>query len=262
MLIIRSNVYRQRGISIVELMVGITVGLLVVTAAVAAFVGNLRGSSETLKQIRLGEELNAAMAFVENDIRRAGYWGTTRKEAANPFTAAATDISISGECILYAYDAVYSAGTNFGLADEADFFGFKRVVDNGVGVLQMRNGDDTLNNSDCATGTWVPITDRNVVNITALSFSYEGSYCLDTTIPPSVTAPFINPLQSASGDTTAPCPVVATGAVATDFAAVKHLLTESRVIVISITGQHAADPNVRKTMRTTVSVRNDRIVQL
>ena len=76
---------REQGISIIELMVGIAVGLIVVSAAIAAFVGNLRGSSDNLRQVRLGEELNAAMAFMTNDIRRAGYWGAAKSGMANPF---------------------------------------------------------------------------------------------------------------------------------------------------------------------------------
>ena len=138
-----------------------------------------------------------------------------------------------------------------------DFFGFK--LDNGSGILQMRNASTTAhNNSSCSASgdTWAELTDPKAVFVDTLTFAYEGSNCLDTSMTSGT-----NTAVSAANDTSPPCPSTSSG-TGTAFANAGHLLVESRVIRITLTGHHAADPTVTKTLTSTVAVRNDRMVQL
>ena len=56
----------QRGISIVELMVGLTVGLIVVTGAMALFVTNTVNSRRMLTETRLNQARAAFAAGMED----------------------------------------------------------------------------------------------------------------------------------------------------------------------------------------------------
>lgn len=237
-------------------MVGIAVGLIVVAAATAFFLTNLRGSSNNIRQTRLNEDLSAAMDLMANDIRRAGYWGSAVSGTSNPFTAPTTDINIhlGGACILYSYDAVYlpsqttggaATAVVYGAVNDQDFFGFKL---NG-GVLQMRNGAsaalDNAGDTTCTSGTWSDLTDSKNIVIDTLSYSFAGSKCLNTSVTPATTQ------TSTAGATTPPC---------TGYGSTGNILAESRVISMTLTGHHAQDVTLTKTLTSTVNVRNDRIV--
>ncbi len=66
---------QARGFTLVELMVAITIGLVVLSAALTFFSGNLRANSTTLELSRLNQELQTVMTMIARDIRRAGYRG-------------------------------------------------------------------------------------------------------------------------------------------------------------------------------------------
>jgi len=62
---------RQRGFSLIEMMVAITVGLIVAAAAVALIVSIDQANSETIQSARLTGELRALATVVTDDIMRA-----------------------------------------------------------------------------------------------------------------------------------------------------------------------------------------------
>lgn len=65
----------QRGLSLVELMVGIALGLFLVAGASTLFVSHLTSSRSLLVEARLNQDLRAAADLITRDLRRAGYWG-------------------------------------------------------------------------------------------------------------------------------------------------------------------------------------------
>ncbi len=65
---------RQRGTTLTGLMVGMAVGILVLTAALNAYLMISEGARDNLLQARLNQELRAALGLMQLDIRRAGYW--------------------------------------------------------------------------------------------------------------------------------------------------------------------------------------------
>ena len=68
-----TRVAGQRGLSIVELMVGIAVGMFLVAGAVTMFVGNLTSSRQLLVEARVNQDLRATVDLISRDLRRAGY---------------------------------------------------------------------------------------------------------------------------------------------------------------------------------------------
>ncbi|MGY4828147.1 PilW family protein [Sphaerotilaceae bacterium SBD11-9] len=63
---------RERGLSIVELMVGLAVGLTVIAAALLALTHHLRENRGLLIEARLMQDLRTATDLIARDLRRAG----------------------------------------------------------------------------------------------------------------------------------------------------------------------------------------------
>jgi prepilin-type N-terminal cleavage/methylation domain-containing protein len=64
---------RQRGFSLVELMVALTAGLIVSGAAIAFLMSSFRSNGEYVISTRLTQELRNTLDLATRDLRRAGY---------------------------------------------------------------------------------------------------------------------------------------------------------------------------------------------
>lgn len=71
---------KQKGFSIIELMVGLVLGLVVLVGAGGLFSTTLASNSSTVKQQRFDQTVQVLLDLMSSDIRRAGY--------ANHFTLA------------------------------------------------------------------------------------------------------------------------------------------------------------------------------
>lgn len=269
--------HRQGGFTIAELMIGVTVGMLVMTAAASAYFTTVRSGAENLREVKLSQELRTIMDIMVSDVRRAGYWANlvagnpdfpldnvptlvdpavgTQVDGDNPFTVDATvaaaaginptDVTLldGGECLLYAYDATYRPGNTFAV-DATDYFGFRLNGSN----LQMRNSGATT--GDCDDGAWETVNDTNNIVIDTLTFSTEGSQCLNTSVTGGAQ------WMAAAGATTPACDPATVGYTA----ATGDLLTETRQITITLQGHHANDANAQVAFVEQVKLRNNRIV--
>jgi len=65
----------QRGLSLVELLVGATIGLFIAGGALSLFALNVSSSRQLLAEARLNQDLRSAVDLMTRDLRRAGYWG-------------------------------------------------------------------------------------------------------------------------------------------------------------------------------------------
>jgi len=95
---------RDRGFTLIEMMVALALGLVVMTAVLALVLSIIRSNRQTLQATRLNQELRATLAVVASDMRRARGVGdpltTALAVGGNPFGA----MSANGNCIMYAYD--------------------------------------------------------------------------------------------------------------------------------------------------------------
>ena len=66
----------QKGASLVELMVALVLGLLIIAALVALFMGTSRNNRQMATANSLIENGRFAIQLLENDLVHAGYWGT------------------------------------------------------------------------------------------------------------------------------------------------------------------------------------------
>ncbi|NIO41961.1 MAG: hypothetical protein GTO41_18410, partial [Burkholderiales bacterium] len=101
----------------------------------------------------------------------------------NPFIDAAngTDVLVNGDCIQYAYDVPPYTAAGVPIVDVAvdnnERFGFRRVVNSGVGLVQMHTGGNI--NCTNGTGTWTKVSSDNVVDVTQLTFAQTNYRCVN-----------------------------------------------------------------------------------
>lgn len=216
--------HKQRGSSLVELMIAMLASLVVLVGMITVTVTSLQSSRENLQIMRLDQELRAAMNMMINDIQRAGYWRDAQNDLqqntnTNPFMAAGTDLSIpNASCILLTYDSNNDGALpaiNTGTDDER--YGFRLSG----GAIQSRTVSAPFSCA-AAANTWENLTDTNVVNIASLHF---------TTVP-------------AAG-----YQVINMGGTAT--------LTV-REVQISMTGNLVGDAAISRTLVESVRVQNDK----
>lgn len=263
-----SRYKRQRGLTMVEMLVGLTVGVIVLGGAITVYASSVQSSNETLRGSRLNQEIAGLILVIANDVRRAGYWeaGAGAALQLNPFSQPnATALAVvddmtnnaaqaatgQGSCITYAYDATYLAGNTAGVLENTDLFGFR--LNNGV--VQMRqvgvvDGTACVGGSclSCTNGTWANVTDPDLIEVTALNFDLSDSTCLNAVEPNLVD-------DDADGvvddDDEADCYVTVPAAGSGD------VTSESRQIRVTVTARLAGDPSTGASASQTIRVRND-----
>jgi type IV pilus assembly protein PilW len=212
-----------RGLSIVELMVGVAVGLFVVAGASFVAVNQLGDNRRLSLETQIQQDLRAVADLVSRDLRRGGYWGQAQSGvwydggpavATNPYSATEPGIV---EPPVQEVDFSYSrdAAEN-GAVDANEQFGFKLDGDH---VIKARFGD-----------VWQPLTDPNVLKVTAF----------DVTLALSTVR--LACFKECAGGGTACWPE-----------------QDVRRFTVNIVGQAAFDPNVKRSVSSSVRLRNDAV---
>lgn len=222
--------------SLIELMVAIVIGLIVVGGLTSLVVATISTNNDNMNMTRLTQELRNSMQLITRDLRRAGFSRDALLDVgtgamANPFiTVDYQDLDGDGfdddNCILYSFDGepAIASGSSVttgvdGTASASEQHGVRYDQDN-LAIDYIADSDNTL--STCGgTDDWVPMTDKNAVEITSLTFGDVGS----TGSFPTVT--------SSGGSVTV------------------------REIQVTISGQLKDDPDFNRTIQDTVRVRND-----
>ena len=176
---------RQKGLSLIELMVAMVLSIIVVGAIVALMSNSLGASKTTIQSTRLVQEMRDGMQIMTRDLRRAGF-DADAYDAINPGTNSFaynnfSDITITPdtnpdpdnqfECILFSVDR-----SNAGAPTAGDQTGFRVAQVNGVGVLQVKVNNAGACNDAADSANWPAITDVESVNITRLSFDDSESF--------------------------------------------------------------------------------------
>lgn len=208
---------RQRGLSLVELMVGIAVGMFIVAAATMLVSTQLTDNRRLLTETQIQQDLRAATDIVTRDLRRAGAVQLVDSHAAlaTPLAGGARNVYAPidptgagvGTQVQYSYSRT---------APETGPFGFR--VNNGA--LQTQLGGSG----------WQDLTDRTTLQITALT--------IERLPEPDVVLPCQR--ECVPGGGTACWPRL-----------------QVRRYRITITGQSVADERLVRTLRTEVRPRTD-----
>ena len=217
----------QRGLSLIELLVAMVVGLIVLAAAVSFLSRHLRESRAVQVELRLLQDLRSAIDLIGRDLRRAAYWG---QASAGVWQPGATTTPVNP----YAFVTIASQQVDFNFSrdnnennalDTNEQFGFRLRG----GVVEFMLGAANSGSN------WQALTDANTVAITSF------------TVTPSVQR------MSLEG-------MCATACSAADSAASvcppqQHL----RNLNIALTGRSVSDAKVVRNLESQVRLRNDAI---
>ena len=220
----RARQNAQRGLSIVELLVGVVIALFIAAAGAMLLASHLRENRALLLEARLMQDLRTAADLVTRDLRRAGHWGAavdgvwasgTGSVAANPYAAVAPATAASDAArFSYSRDAAEN-----GAVDSNEQFGFRLRT----GAIEIQLG----------AGNWQALTDAGTLTITQFD------------VAPSVRN------VSLAGFCSTPCP---------PGAAACPPQQQVRSLALVITGRLVADPAVVRSVRSAVRLRNDAVV--
>ncbi|MEO7337315.1 MAG: prepilin-type N-terminal cleavage/methylation domain-containing protein [Caldimonas sp.] len=212
-----------RGLTLVELMIGIAIGLVIAAAAISFLATSLHEQRRLLLESRLMQDLRTAADIVARDLRRAGYWGAaadsvrqfdTGSAPANPYLAIAPSSAASDSvAFLYSRDA-----NENGVVDANERFGFRLRA----GILEMQLG----------AGNWQALTDPGTLSVG--TFSIEPSV-QDVTLEQGC--------QSACPSASIDCPP----------------RVSVRSLAVLLTGNAVADPSLSRTVRSLIRLRNDAV---
>jgi type IV pilus assembly protein PilW len=212
---------RQRGLSLVELMVGLAVGLIVVAAAVLLVSTQLGDNRRLLLETQIQQDLRATADIIARELRRAGAW--TRAETGvwtpataptgpnrNPFSSV-TPSSGSADAVAFDYSRPGDAGGSYGFKLEG---GAIKTLLTGAG--------------------WQELTDKNVMTVVTFTVEADNSPLVRLPCPKTCPAP-------PPGQPVDYCwPTIGV-----------------RSFVVTITGRSVSDASVQRTIVSRVRLHND-----
>ena len=92
----------QRGVSLIELLIAMSAGLVVVGTGLAFLVGTVSAAGASLTRVRLHQDLHTVMEAVSRDLARAGEWSladeVAQASAMSTLLLSGTQGSISTRC--------------------------------------------------------------------------------------------------------------------------------------------------------------------
>lgn len=83
----------QQGLTLIELMIAVTAGLVVLLAAMSILTSTLSSNTSGLRYTRLNQDFRGVMNMITHDLARAGYWGMAAQIVD---TSSQTDLQFSG----------------------------------------------------------------------------------------------------------------------------------------------------------------------
>ena len=212
------------GLSIVELLVGIAIGLFILAGASLVASQQIGDNRLLMLETQVQQDLRATADMVVRDIRRAGFWGNAALQVwpaatgvvANPYPSLAASAVGPRTNYEYTYSSADASTAENGL-DDAERYGF--AWNSSAGTVEMRLG---------AAG-WQTLTDPAVLRVTKF----------DVTIVPSIIElPCSNPCAALLA-----CPPTQT----------------IRDVSVVIEGQAVHDEKVKRSIRSDVRLRNDEV---
>ena len=214
----------QRGLSLIELMIALVLGLFIVGSASTLLVSYLSEHRAALIDSRLMQDLRASTDLVTRDLRRAGYWGTpgaalwypgTPGVIANPYAAVAPATAAS-DAVSFRFSR---DSTENSLVDSNEQFGFRLHK----GVIEMLLG----------SGNWQAMTDSGTMVVQSFS------------VTPTV--------REIALDAVCDKPCLSGGNECMPR-------QQLRSLAISITAHAVPDASVVRSLRSDVRLRNDAVI--
>ena len=234
------------GMSIVELMVGVAIGLFILAGATLMVTGQLSGNRRLLADTQLQQDLRVAADIISRDLRRAAYTAAAY-QSVWPSSPAAGLINAYADMtpestgnpvqqLTYSSSKATNPGQENNQVDPDEISGFR--LNAAHQTLEMQLG----------SGNWQALSDPNAMLITRFDISVVRH---DQDVPcgadPSGTnciacpATYGRCAQGPIGLPPRPCPLRLT----------------TREVSFVLVGQSAIDPTVTRSLQWTVRPRND-----
>ncbi|MEL4178976.1 PilW family protein [Roseateles sp. PN1] len=227
--------FRQRGLSLIEMMVGITIGMIVVAGASVMLTQQLAEHRRLVLETQIQQDLRAASDLILRELRRGGAHAVAERLVwapgsgiAAPITndyAKQTAVPATQNQVIYSYSSHDDRGGPNPLNPEDNLsannerFGFR--VSNQTLQFMLGNGN------------WQPLTDPQTLLITNFTIQQQSQS--------------VSLIDSCEIST---CPA--------GSATCPPLLQVKR-FDISLTGKAAHDDQVRRTLKVSSRMRNDEI---
>lgn len=182
---------RQRGMTLIELMVAGLISVIVTTGMVILMANTLGTGTQTIKMTQLSAEMRTAMQIMTRELRRANYhstyencFGDTSCLANGNIDEKIAEININaaGNCFWFWYDRperCSTPGCQTAILDSGEtvntLAAFRLTTSESadgtvIGSIQMTTGGTTAATA-CPDSGWVNITNPGVVDIQSLAFN-------------------------------------------------------------------------------------------
>ena len=159
-------VNRNKGFTLVELMVGMAISLIIMAGAVYVFTKVSEVSIQEVRAAKASQQARDVMSFMVRDLSRAGYAGI-EWQLNNPSGANSTvNINSKKNCVTYSYnreDSVSGAVKYYGLRFD--------TANKEIEVPQSNSVS-----ADCTSASgWEGITDPSVLAVNGLVFDCSNN---------------------------------------------------------------------------------------
>jgi prepilin-type N-terminal cleavage/methylation domain-containing protein len=214
----------QRGLSLVELMVGIAIGLFIVAAASLVASSQLNDNRRLMLELQVQQDLRATADIVTRELRRAGYWDVSQDAvsnvAINPTGLPQPNLNLP----------LVVNGTPGSVQ-----YKYKRLIEGtgGEGPYGFRlDNDGVIRTRITFQSGWQELTDINTLVV--------DTFTVDQTNSTAVKLPCPKDCPGAAGDDCWPTVAV-------------------REFTVTITGHAPTDSAITRTVTTQVRLRNDEV---
>lgn len=222
----------QRGLSIVELMVGIAIGLIIVAAASLLMSGQLNENRRLLAETQLQQDLRAASDIITRELRRVGAAFETQSLQSLWFPGRTTAVQ---ENLLSSPVTIEpAAGTS---ASEVKFTYNPGGAGIGIFGYRLQNGGIQTR---MAAGGWQELTDPRVMTVNTFTITRDADSEIRLPCAKLCPDPPYTPPYTYTPPHTDCWPKL-----------------RIRNLSVNITASAVADSGISRSIRTRVRVRND-----
>ncbi len=180
----------QQGLTLIEMMIAMVIGLLIVGTVITIFITNVRSNRDNVAMIRLNQELRGVMTFVSDELKRGGYSNDSEEDAFIDEFAV-----IGGSCVRYSYDE-NSDGVLNTTGTDKEHFGFRLNAN----VIEWSRDNSA---GACDSTSWQGITEDDIADITDFTITSSDIPTIDGTVNIKQLTISITGETSLSGGTTA-----------------------------------------------------------
>lgn len=218
---LKTGFRRQRGLSVVEVMVGVAVGLFVVAAAAMVVSSQLSSNRRLLLDTQLQQDLRVSADVVTRELRRAGAMLDTSALRTVWYAQATATTPIAAALAASANELTAST------APTQVVYHYQRKITGAIENYGFRIANGKL--QSLTGSTWQDLTDANVMTVTAFTLTPE-----------------------ANAATQLPCPNDCPGGGQACWPTITV-----REYTVDITARAANDAEIQRSVRTRVRVAND-----